>query len=537
MENATVIKIPKNGNYTCMNNRHFFDSSISELASRLLSIVLALPEDWNFTVSGIATMLAKGKKAVKNAIANLIQSGYAYVEQPRDKKTGFFQHNIYTFYETPEVNPHFKNNNSDLQQQNNENSEIPENRDSNRRPKTVEPLPHDRKGALSNTNKSNTNKLSSLSVSLVEQTDGLTTQSENNNAIKSETSVAKSEIAAILKKNIVETSPEDKKFIEEVIYHLNRAVSTGIISLNNVIDKLEAIINTEHSLNSFMSKLQQICNNCLKNLKNPKAKDSFIRKIVVNKLREYIPELSESNQEPIEQEDNSLQKPVEKSKENNTAKPLSFRQMILQMQSPLVEKYGIDHDMFNSEKDFWSYFEDLEDAQIRNCIIPMEFRHNRKNMKNALKFLMCWNDLENGEFKSFSQHAISYLAEVLQTGKCCGQEVNCHNLISCLNYINFGGKDDYERETTEESICDFMECFFNHYCKQIEAYPPKSANKKGYITKMLISYLSGEYQAISAHTHACMKNIDNTQKNTNHSYDGNSSLQELYEYERRYYMS
>ena len=537
MENAKIVRVPKDRNYTCINNIHIFDSSISELASRLLTAILTLPEDWKFTISGMATRLSRGKKGIKKAIANLVQSGYAYVEQPRDKKTGFFQHNIYTFYETPEVNPHFKNNNSDLQQQNNENSEISENRDFNRKPLSGQPSRDCHFGALLNTNKQNT-KDKSLSVSLVEQTDGLTTQSENNNAIKNETSVAKSEIATILEKNIIETSSEDKKFTEEVIRHLSKAVSTGIISLNNVIDKLETIINTEHSLDSFISKLQQICKDSLPNLKKPKAKDSFIRKIIVNKLREYIPELSESNQEPIEQEDNSLQKPVEKSNEKSITKPLSFRQMILQMQSPLVEKYGIDHDMFNSEKDFWTYFEDSEDAQIRNCVIPVEFRHNRKNMKNALKFLMCWNDLENGEFKSFSQHAISYLAEVLQTGKCCGQEVNCHNLISYLNYINQGGKDEYEQETTEESICDFMECFFNHYCKQIENYPPKSDNKKGYITKMLINYLNGEYQAISAHTHACMKNIENTQKNTSHSYTkiiNDEKLYELYKYEYERY--
>ena len=531
MENATVIKIPKNGNYTCMNNEHLFDSRISALESRLISVILAVRENWNFTITGMAKILHSGEKTVRKAIAHLAQIGYVHIEQPRDEKTGYFQHNVYTFYETTKVNPHLKKDNSNSNSQENlenenEISGIPENSDFNRRPKTVEPLPHDRKGALSNTNKSNTNKLNSLSVSLVEQTDGLTTQSKNNN-----------EIANILKRNTAETSPEDKKFTEEVIYHLNKAVSIGIISLNSAIDKLQAIIDIECSLDSFISKLKQICKDSLPKLRKPKAKDSFIRKIIVNKLREYIPELSESNQEPIKQEDSSLQKSAEKSNEKSITKPLSFRQMISQMQSPLVERYGIDHDMFNSEKDFWSYFEDSEDAQIRNCIIPVEFRHNRKNMKNALKFLMCWNDLENGEFKSFSQHAISYLAEVLQTGKCCGQEVNCHNLISYLNYINQGGKDDYERETTEESICDFMECFFEHYCKQIEAYPPKSANKKGYITKMLISYLSGEYQAISMHTYACMKNIDNTQRNTNYNYNENSSLQDLYEYERRYYMS
>ena len=530
MENAKIFRVPKDRDYTCMSNKHLFDSSISELASRVLSVVLALPDNWNFTISGMATMLAKGKKAVKNAIANLIQRGYAYVEQPRDEKTGYYQHNIYTFYESPEVNPHSK---EFIPQQENSKTEnkIPENSDFNRRPKTVEPLPHDRKGALSNTNKSSTNKLNSQSVSLVEQTDGLITQPKNN----IETSTTELEIVTVLKKNTTEISQE---FAKETAYHLSTAISKGITSLNDVVNKLKEIISVERSLDSFMKKLQKTCNNCLSNLKNPEAKDSFIRSTMVNVLREYKLKSLESFPKFTEQVNNFQQKSAEKSNEKSITKPLSFRQMISQMQSPLVEKYGIDHGMFNSEKDFWSCFEDSEDAQIRKCIIPVEFRHNRKNMKNALKFLMCWNDLENSEFKSFSQHAISYLAEVLQTGKCCGQEVNCHNLISYLNYINFGGKDDYERETTEESICDFMECFFNHYCKQIEAYPPKSANKKGYITKMLISYLSGEYQSISAHTHACMKNIDNTQKNTSHNYTkivNDEKLYELYKYEYERY--
>ena len=535
MENAKIFRVPKDGNYTCINNKHVFDSNISELASRLLTAILTLPEDWNFTISGMATRLDRGEKGIKKAIANLVQSGYAYVEQPRDKKTGYYQRNVYSFYETPEINPHIKKDNPDSQQNQenledeNDNSEIPENRGFNRRPKSGRPNRDCHFGGQQNTNKQNT-KNKSLSVSLVEQTDGLTTQPKNN----IRTSTTEPEIVTILKKNIAETSQE---FAKETAYHLSTAISKGITSLNDVVNKLKEIISVEHSLDSFMKKLQKTCNNCLSNLKNPEAKDSFIRSTMVNVLREYKLKSPESFPKFTEQVNNFKQKSAEKPNEKSITKPLSFRQMISQMQSPLIERYGIDHDMFNSEKDFWSYFEDLEDAQIRNCVIPMEFRHNRKNMKNALKFLMCWNDLENGEFKSFSQHVISYLAEVLQTGKCCGQEVNCHNLISYLNYINFGGKDDYERKTIEESICDFMECFFNHYRKQIEAYPPKSANKKGYITKMLVNYLNGEYQAISAHTHACMKNIDNTKRNTNHNYDENSSLQELYEYERRYYMS
>ncbi len=526
MENAKIFRIPKDRNYTCINNKHVFDSNISELASRLLTVVLALPDSWKFTVSGMATMLARGRKAIRKAIANLVQSGYAYVEQPRNEKTGYFENNIYTFYETPEVNPHLN------PQQNQEISETPVNRDSIRVPKTEEPSRYDRLGTLSNTNKLNTDKVNK-SESVSRQIDKFTPQS-NNDGINGEASVADSEIAIILKENTIGIGLEDKQFVEEMIQHLNKAISIGKISLNNAIDKLKTIISTEDSLNSFIKKLHQVCIDSLPNLKYPKAKNSFIRKIIVNKLREYIPESIESNQNITNQTNvSTIQKGQIKTKEE----PLNFREMLISLNSSLLREYDINDSIFDNEENFWSYFEDWEDAQVKSCVISEELRHNQTDMQNILKFLMCWNDLESGEFKSFSQYAISYLAEVLQTGKCCGQEINCHNLISYLNYINWGGRDDYERETTEESICDFMECFFRHYCKQIEAYPPKSANRKGYITKMLINYLNGEYQAISAHTHACMKNIGNTQKNTNHNYDENSSLQELYEYERRYYMS
>ena len=112
MENAKIFRIPKDRNYTCINNKHVFDSSISELASRLLTAILALPEDWKFTISGMATRLGRGEKGIKKAIKNLIQRGYAHAEQPRGKN-GYFQRNVYTFYETPEINPYFNKNNFD----------------------------------------------------------------------------------------------------------------------------------------------------------------------------------------------------------------------------------------------------------------------------------------------------------------------------------------------------------------------------------------------------------------------------------------
>lgn len=528
MENAKIFRIPKDRDYTCINNKHVFDSSISELASRLLTAVLALPDSWNFTISGMATMLARGRKAIRKAIANLVQSGYAYVEQPRNEKTGYFENNIYMFYEVPEVNPHLN------PQQNQEISETPVNRDSIRVPKTEEPSRYDRFGTLSSTNKSNTDNESVGQVGRID----FSKQSENDNRIKREIATpqvaptVQEKISNILMKNIDIANSEIKQFTEKVIWHLDKAISIDIIKLDVIIDKLKKIINVEHSLNSFIDKLQKICKKSLPNLKNPKAKNSFIRKVIVNQLKEYIPESANQKSVTKQSINASQQSSIQKSKtektekeiakEEITRKPLKFREMLACLNNPLLKEYGINDTIFDSEENFWSYFEDWEEAEARSCIIPEEIRNSQADMQNILKFLMGWHNIGDGNFKSFSEHAITYLAEVLKTGKCCGKDVNYRNLISYLNYINQGGKDEYEQETIGESICDFMECFFKHYCKQIEIYPPKSANKKGYITKMLISYLCGEYQAISAYASARMKNIDDT-----HHYNENDYVRSI----------
>ena len=54
-----------------------------------------------------------------------------------------------------------------------------------------------------------------------------------------------------------------------------------------------------------------------------------------------------------------------------------------------------------------------------------------------------------------------------------------------------------------------MESFFEYYCEKIKEYPP-SSNKKGYLTRMLVNYLNGEYQASHAHLHAGLKNLSNS---------------------------
>lgn len=96
-----VFRIEKTGNYTVMSNYHFKDKSISLKAKGLLSQMLSLPEDWDYTLSGLATINKEGKDAIRSAINELEKAGYVYRRQRYDSK-GQFSHNEYFVFEYPD---------------------------------------------------------------------------------------------------------------------------------------------------------------------------------------------------------------------------------------------------------------------------------------------------------------------------------------------------------------------------------------------------------------------------------------------------
>ena len=66
-----VFRIEKTGNYTVMSNYHFKDKSISLKAKGLLSQMLSLPDDWDYTLKGLASINKEGKDAIRSAIKEL----------------------------------------------------------------------------------------------------------------------------------------------------------------------------------------------------------------------------------------------------------------------------------------------------------------------------------------------------------------------------------------------------------------------------------------------------------------------------------
>lgn len=177
MSMSNVIRVIKNCNYTTLSNYHFKDKRLSWKAKGLLSTMLSLPDSWNYTIEGLASLSDDGVKATNSGLAELEKCGYLIREQLRDSK-GHFVMMEYTIYEKPAEQPEGKPPEKEIteplpvQDQNNplcQNGQTEENR-------AFSPLCQKRQagnrktenGGLLNTNILNTKELStypSLSIS------------------------------------------------------------------------------------------------------------------------------------------------------------------------------------------------------------------------------------------------------------------------------------------------------------------------------------------------------------------------------------
>lgn len=95
-----VFRVERTHNYTVMSNYHLRDKSLSLKAKGLLSQMLSLPEDWDYTLAGLARINAEGKDAIRAAVNELERAGYVQRRQTTDK-AGKFGANEYIIREYP----------------------------------------------------------------------------------------------------------------------------------------------------------------------------------------------------------------------------------------------------------------------------------------------------------------------------------------------------------------------------------------------------------------------------------------------------
>ena len=95
-----VFRVERTGDYTVMSNFHLKDKRLSLKAKGLLSQMLSLPDDWDYTLSGLCFINRESKDAIRSAINELERAGYIRRKQTIDA-TGKFRANEYSIYERP----------------------------------------------------------------------------------------------------------------------------------------------------------------------------------------------------------------------------------------------------------------------------------------------------------------------------------------------------------------------------------------------------------------------------------------------------
>lgn len=96
----SIIRADKNKNYTVMSNYHLRDDRLTLKAKGLLSVILSLPDDWEYSVEGLISICRESETAVKSAMKELKNCGYMQIHKERNKM-GLFEY-VYVFKENPE---------------------------------------------------------------------------------------------------------------------------------------------------------------------------------------------------------------------------------------------------------------------------------------------------------------------------------------------------------------------------------------------------------------------------------------------------
>lgn len=91
----------KNKNFTTISNVFLRDKNLSIKSKGFLAVVMGLPDDWEFSINGICSILKEGKTAIYNTIDELKQLGYCKVVTNRDTQ-GRIIGNDYMFFEEPQ---------------------------------------------------------------------------------------------------------------------------------------------------------------------------------------------------------------------------------------------------------------------------------------------------------------------------------------------------------------------------------------------------------------------------------------------------
>ena len=97
-----VIRVNKDENYITMSNRHLKEKDMSLKAKGLLSQMLSLPDNWDYSVKGLVAINKENETSIKATLEELKRFKYLVVSKklPNETKSGRIEY-IYDIYESP----------------------------------------------------------------------------------------------------------------------------------------------------------------------------------------------------------------------------------------------------------------------------------------------------------------------------------------------------------------------------------------------------------------------------------------------------
>ena len=96
----STFRVNKNVNYTVMSNHHLQDKRLSLKAKGLLSYMLSLPDDWDYSLKGLTIGCKDGLDSVRTAVLELEEHGYVRRQKVRNARGQIIDYD-YQVYEPP----------------------------------------------------------------------------------------------------------------------------------------------------------------------------------------------------------------------------------------------------------------------------------------------------------------------------------------------------------------------------------------------------------------------------------------------------
>lgn len=102
---SEIFRVEKSNAYTVMSNYHLRDQSLSLKSKGLLSQILSLPPNWDYTIAGLVSINKESRDAIRTALVELEKAGYIIRYRDRDD-LGRLRGTVYVIYEHPHQSTH-----------------------------------------------------------------------------------------------------------------------------------------------------------------------------------------------------------------------------------------------------------------------------------------------------------------------------------------------------------------------------------------------------------------------------------------------